>query len=68
MALRRAFQKEGQLVVTSHNPEAIRQFSDESTFLLYRRSHLEPTQIRPLTEVPVVGDLIDALTRDDVEP
>ncbi len=70
MTLRRSFQEQGQLLVTSHNPEAIRQFSDENTLLLYRRSHLEPTQIRPIAglQEPIRGDLIGALIRDDIEP
>ena len=68
MALRRAFEKGGQFVATSHNPEAIRAFTDESTLVLYRRSHLEPTQIRPLKEIQVEGDLINALIRGDLEP
>src|SRR5579862_1109251 len=42
MALRKAFMSKGQLIVTSHNPEAIRRFSDENTLILYRNSHLEP--------------------------
>jgi ABC-type uncharacterized transport system ATPase subunit len=68
MALRRSFQSGGQLLVTSHNPEAIRQFSDENTLILHRRSHLEPTVVRPLGEVRINGDLVDALIRNDVEP
>jgi len=34
VALRRAFRDRGQLIVTSHNPEAIRRFSDENTLFL----------------------------------
>jgi ABC-type Mn2+/Zn2+ transport system ATPase subunit len=68
MALRRAFQSGGQFIATSHNPEAIRSFSDENTLFLYRKSHLEPTIVRPLGELQVNGDLVDALTRGDVEP
>ena len=49
MALRRSFQNGGQLLVTSHNPEAVRRFSDENTLILGRRSHLEPTRVRPLS-------------------
>lgn len=67
MALRRSFQQGGQFVATSHNSEAIRQFSDENTFVLFRRSHLEPTIIRPLRELNIHGDLIDAMIRDDIE-
>jgi len=68
MALRKAFQLGGQFIATSHNPEAIRRFSDENTLVLYRHNHLEPTIIRPLSELQVSGDLINALIRGDVEP
>jgi len=68
MALRRAFQSAGQFIATSHNPEAIRCFSRENTLLLYRKSHLEPTIVRPLSELSVSGDLVGALSRGDVEP
>uniref|UniRef100_Q029Y1 ATPase AAA-type core domain-containing protein n=1 Tax=Solibacter usitatus (strain Ellin6076) TaxID=234267 RepID=Q029Y1_SOLUE len=68
LALRRAFQSGGQFIAASHNPEAIRGFSDESTLVLYRKSHLEPTVIRPLNELQVNGDLVGALIRGDVEP
>jgi predicted ATPase len=67
MDLRRSFQFGGQLVVTSHNQEAISRFSNENTFWLHRRNHLEPTLVRPISEVQVTGDLIDALIRDDVQ-
>ncbi len=66
LSLRRLFSTTGQLVVTSHNPEAIRRFSDENTFVLDRRSHLEPTLIRPLRDVEISGDLVEALIRGDV--
>ena len=68
VALRRAFQAGGQFIATSHNPEAIRRFSDENTLVLYRKSHLEPTIVRPLSELQVDGDLVGALIRGDVEP
>jgi energy-coupling factor transporter ATP-binding protein EcfA2 len=68
LALRKAFQSGGQFIATSHNPEAIRGFSDENTFVLYRKSHLEPTIVRPLNELQVSGNLVDALIRGDVEP
>jgi energy-coupling factor transporter ATP-binding protein EcfA2 len=68
MALRRAFQAGGQFIATSHNSEAISSFSDENTFLLYRKSHLEPTIVRPVSELQVRGDLVSALARGDVEP
>jgi predicted ATPase len=67
-ALRVAFQSGGQFIATSHNPEAIRGFSDENTLVLFRTNHLEPTQIRPVSEITINGDLVRALIRDDVEP
>ena len=67
-ALRRSFESGGQLLITSHSPEAVRRFSGENTLLLYRRSHPEPTLVRPVSEVQVSGDLVNALIRGDVEP
>lgn len=66
--LRKAFQSGGQFITTSHNPEAIRRFSEENTLLLHRNSHLEPTVVRPLNELKVDGDLVSALIRGDLEP
>ena len=70
LALRQGFQSGGQFIATSHNPEAIRAFSDENTLLLYRKNHLEPTIVRPLGELRrnIKGDLVGALVRGDVEP
>jgi hypothetical protein len=68
LALRKAFQSDGQFIATSHNPEAIRRFSDENTLVLHRRSHLEPTVVRPLKELQVNGDLVGAMVRGDLEP
>lgn len=65
-SLRRSFSNSGQILVTSHNPEAIRRFSNENTFLLDRKSHLEPTVVRLLSDIPIPGDLIDALIRGDI--
>ncbi|HIK12678.1 MAG TPA: AAA family ATPase [Oscillatoriaceae cyanobacterium M33_DOE_052] len=67
MSLRRSFQGNSQILVTSHNPEAIRTFSDDNTFVLDRKSHLEPTLIRLLGDIPVPGDLINALILGDIE-
>ncbi|MBI5248581.1 MAG: AAA family ATPase [Desulfomonile tiedjei] len=65
-SLRRSFGKKGQILVTSHNPEAIRSFSDENTLILRRNSHLEPTVVRLLGDESPTGDLVDALTRGDI--
>lgn len=67
LTLRAAFQAGGQFIATSHNSEAIRSFSDENTLVLTRPNHLEPTRIRPLSEMGVTGDLVAALVRGDVE-
>ncbi|MBE9161536.1 MULTISPECIES: AAA family ATPase [Microcoleaceae] len=66
-SLRRSFKNSGQILVTSHNPEAIRKFSNENTFVLDRKSHLEPTLVRLLSDIPVRGDLINALIGGDIE-
>lgn len=67
MSLRRAFKQKGQFLATSHNPEVIRKFSSENTFFLDRKSHLEPTLIRSLSELSITGDLIDNLILGDIE-
>ena len=54
-ALRRSFANSGQILVTSHNDEAIQRFSNENTFVLDRKSHLEPTLIRLLSETSLVS-------------
>ena len=66
MELRKAFLEGGQFITTSHNPETIRHFSDESTMVLDRRSHLEPATIRRLSDLQIQGDLVGALIRGDV--
>lgn len=68
LALRKAFQSGGQFITTSHNPEAVRSFSNENTLLLYRNNHLEPTKVRPVSEIKVNGELVNALIRGDLEP
>ena len=65
-ALRRSFKNNGQILVTSHHEEAIRKFSGHNTFKLDRKSHLEPTLVKLLGDVPVQGDLVDSLIRGDI--
>ena len=65
-SLRRSFHTQGQIWVTSHNAEAIRSFSNENTFVLDRKSHLEPTLVRVLSDVSFSGDLVNALIRGDI--
>jgi AAA domain, putative AbiEii toxin, Type IV TA system len=70
MALRRAFKDRGQLIATSHNPEAIRHFAADSTLMLSRNSRLEPTTVRTVAELreekEFTGDFASALLRGDI--
>jgi energy-coupling factor transporter ATP-binding protein EcfA2 len=68
VSLRKEFQSGGQFIATSHNPEAIRRFSNENTLYLYRRSHLEPTNVRRVSELEINGSLVQALVTGDLEP
>lgn len=67
MALRRSFRENGQILVTSHNEESIRKFPNENIFVLDRKSHLEPTLIRLLSDIPFEGSVADALIRGEIE-
>jgi ABC-type cobalamin/Fe3+-siderophores transport system ATPase subunit len=64
--LRRMTNRCGQFVATTHHPETIRKFSDETTFVLSRSSHLDPTVVRRLADLEYGGDLIHALLRDEI--
>ena len=66
MALRRSFEKSGQLIVSSHNPEAIRKFSDENTLCLDRATHREAPTARWLSDIGYQGDLVESLVRGDI--
>jgi predicted ATPase len=65
--LRRTFKENGQIIVTSHNAQAIERFSDENTFFLDRKNHLEPTLCKLLEDIPNrPKDLISALILGDI--
>ena len=66
LGLRKLTNRSGQFLATTHHPETIRKFSHETTLVLNRKSHLEPTVVRPLAEIPYHGDLIHALIRDEI--
>ena len=66
MALRKAFQNGGQIIVTSHNGLAIQNFARSNTWVLDRKNHFAPTQIRLLEELEYGPDLLGALTRGEV--
>jgi hypothetical protein len=65
VALRRAFSRKGQLIVTSHNIEAIERFSDENTLSLQRASHLEPVVVKRLSETRY-SSLYDAIKSGEI--
>lgn len=67
MSLRKAFQSGGQLIATSHNPEAIRQFADENTVVLHRTNHLQPTVVRRLADGSLNDDLVGSFVLGDFD-
>lgn len=67
LCLRRAFEVQGQIIMTTHNEEAIRAFSNENTWLLGRKSHLEPTQLRLLGELALGSDVVQSLMLGGLE-
>ncbi|KAM3115740.1 AAA family ATPase [Phormidesmis sp. 146-33] len=75
-SLRRSFENRGQILATSHDEETIRKFSNENTFVLDRKSHLEPTLVnvnsigvfrfglqRFCPPTPQSGGLLDTILR-----
>jgi predicted ATPase len=64
--LRKMTNRSGQFIATTHHPETVRKFSDETTLVFTRRGHLDPTVVRPLADFGYNGDLINALIRDEV--
>ena len=50
------------------NEEAVRRFSHDNTWVLGRKSHLEPTLVRPLAELGPETDVIQALICGELEP
>jgi predicted ATPase len=77
VALKRSFvQRGGQLITSSHNPQAALCFSQDSTWVMGRRSHLEPCQIRCLDELETRGkepessgpDLMQRMLDGEIDP
>jgi len=66
MGLRKMANRGGQFIATSHHPETIRKFSDETTIVLTRKSQVDPTLPKLLKDIDYHGNLIDALIRDEV--
>lgn len=84
VALKRSFlRQQSQLIISSHNTQAILCFAEDSTWVMGRRHHLEPSQIRCLEELhlssPVTltssevaterkPDLLQRLLEGDIDP
>jgi predicted ATPase len=70
VALRKAFNGNGQLILASHNPAAIASFPEESVLILSRRSHAEtPTVIsveKARARKDFTGSFTGALLRGDL--
>jgi len=64
--MRKMANQSGQFIATTHHPETIRKFSDENTLVLTRKSHFDPTIVKPLSAYSYSGDLIHALVRDEI--
>ena len=67
MQLRSAFEQQGQIIMTTHNEEAIRRFARDNTWLLGRKSHLEPTQHRLLEDLSTTTNVIQSLMLGELE-
>ena len=59
--LRRSM-KGGQLIISSHNAQAIPRFSQENTIVLSRASHSEPTRLHTAADVFGDTDVVTALS------
>lgn len=64
--LRKMTNRRGQFIATTHHPETVRKFSDETTLVLTRKSHLDPVVVTPLSDCAHGGDLVNALIRDEI--
>ena len=64
--MRKMAYQNGQFIATTHHPETIRKFADENTFVLTRKSHFDPSVVKPLSAYDYSGDLIHALIRGEI--
>jgi predicted ATPase len=71
--MRNVFSEHGQLLVTSHNQEVINAFTESTTWIIDRKSHLSP--VKPLKRIsdvrgsdilPKKSSLIHALTAGEI--
>ncbi|MCG5516385.1 ATP-binding protein [Ectothiorhodospira sp. 9100] len=71
MACRKAFENstvESQLVISSHNPRAINEYSEHNTFLITRQSHLHPSRLeRAADKEYLSATFIDAYENGELD-
>ncbi len=69
VACRKAFESsQSQLIMTSHNPQVIHNFSNHNIFLLKRNSHLSPTRIELAETIPYESKtLVDAFENGELD-
>lgn len=67
--LKRCFaQHGGQWITSSHNPQAVVNFAVDSTWVLARKSHLEPTLLRCVDELDLgETDLVQKLMDGEID-
>lgn len=67
--LKRSFARQGgQLIVSSHHEQAVLNFSIDSTWVLARASHLEPTRMRCVDELDLADrDLVSRLITGEID-
>lgn len=67
--LKRCFaQHGGQWIASSHNAQAVVNFAVDSTWVLARKSHLEPTQVRCVDELDLRdGDVVHKLMDGEID-
>uniref|UniRef100_A0A7C4W1Y9 ATPase AAA-type core domain-containing protein n=1 Tax=Desulfatirhabdium butyrativorans TaxID=340467 RepID=A0A7C4W1Y9_9BACT len=68
MACRRAAENHaGQLVISSHNPRVVAEFSNHNTYVFFRSSHGHPTRVTRLSEMNYdLPTLVDAFERGEL--
>jgi hypothetical protein len=63
--IKKSFGQVGQLFMSSHNPETFARFSEDNTFIFFRKDHLSPTQKETVEDfrkrTGFSGDFADAL-------
>lgn len=69
IACRKAFESsQSQLIMTSHNPQVVHNFSNHNIFLLKRNSHLSPTRIELVETIPYESKtLVDAFENGELD-